>query len=465
VDDTALPTVIVPLAERAVLDGRWTLVRKIADGASGSVFLAREEGADRPVAVKVLSATLCRNPKILSRFEREARQLAALNHPNVIKLLSVGRSGAQPFIVMPFIEGSTLFQHLRQRGRLEAEEALRILRQLCAGLGYLHAQGLVHRDVKPGNVMVSPSGHVTLLDLGVVLEVDPSAVPLTAPNARLGTPNYMAPEQIEHSHDVDLRADLYSLGAMAFELLTGHQPFRGANMRELLEQHRIAAPPNAAHVSATVSARAAEVLTRALAKAPADRYQSARQFLDALEDALAPLSQPAIARRRPSLEDTNSGAMTITQSLSGQADAKEAGEETVVGDSTVASGASTAASSLAATLSQHQNRQRVSWAWYMAAGVALAALALGLFGSLRGPGFEAGEPAQVGPGFLEVVTEGTGPAASVLVDGALRGETPLRLELPPGSHRLRLVTPGQPPIDQDVDIVSGQGIRVTASTH
>jgi serine/threonine-protein kinase len=466
VDDTAAPTVIVPLAERAVLDGRWTLVRKIADGASGSVFLAREQGIDRPVAVKVLSAALCRSQKILGRFEREARQLATLNHPNVIKLLAVGRSGAQPFIVMPFIEGNTLFQHLRQRGRLEAAEALGILRQLCAGLGYLHAQGLVHRDVKPGNVMVSPGGQVTLLDLGVVLEVGGgSTVPLTSPNARLGTPNYMAPEQIEHSHDVDHRADLYSLGAVSFELLTGQQPFRGSNMRELLDQHRIAAPPNAAHLSASVSAAAAEVLTRALAKAPGERYQSARQFLDALEDALAPLSRPAITRRWDDDHDdadSLSGGMTITQSLSGQAvrAAGEATEATVVGDSTAAT---TAASSLAATLSQHQGRQRISWTWYMAAGVALAALALGLFSSLRGPGPEPAAPVEAGSGFLEVVTEGQGPPATVLVDGALRGETPLRLQLPPGSHHLRLVTPGQSPVDQDVVIVSGQGVRVTAA--
>jgi len=467
VDDTTLPTVIVPLTERDVLDGRWSLVRKVAEGASGAVFLAQEQGTERPVAVKILSPLLCRNPKILGRFEREARQLATLNHPNVIKLLAVGRSGAQPFIVMPFIEGHTLSQYIRQRGRLSSEEALAILRQLCAGLGYLHSQGLVHRDVKPGNVMVAVNGHVTLLDLGVVREK--GAPPLTAPGARLGTPNYMAPEQIEASHDVDQRADLYSLGAVAFELLTGSPPFRGANMRELLEQHRLAAPPNAAHLAATVSRQTADVLSQALAKAPQERFQSARHFMDALERVMAPLTQRhARNRLMVSGDDSLSGGQSITQAATvpGEEPSLEVSGSTL----STAISASTAKPTLSSTQPPPQQRQvtgathsvrrATSVLWYAAAGVTLGAVALFALAMARGLSIaEIWDPDAEGT--LEIVAEkGTTPA-TVLVDGAPQGDTPLRLSLPPGAHRVRLLRPGDPEIERDVTVSPRQEIHLS----
>jgi serine/threonine protein kinase len=485
VDDTALPTVIVPLAERDVLDGRWTLVRKVAEGASGAVYLAQEQGTERPVAVKILSPLLCRNPKILGRFEREARQLSTLNHPNVIKLLAVGRSGAQPFIVMPFIEGTTLGQHVRAKGRLSSEEALAILRQLCAGLGYLHSQGLVHRDVKPGNVMVAINGHVILLDLGVVRER--GAPPLTAPGARLGTPNYMAPEQIDASHDVDQRADLYSLGAVAFELLTGSPPFRGANMRELLEQHRLAAPPNAAHLVASVSRATADVLQQALAKTAQERFQSARHFMDSLERAMAPLTQRHPARQRmmvsgedslpddslpdvSATDDSLSGGMTITQAATVPGGQEESGAYTAYTGST-ASTAVSASSTSPPTFSSTQpppplpppprsvqsalrplaarRRRAASVLWYAAAGIALGALALVGLAAARGMSLSQ----LINPdadGVLEVVAETGAPPATVLVDGVPQGDTPLHLSLPPGAHRVRLLRPGDAEVEREV---------------
>jgi serine/threonine protein kinase len=465
VDDTALPTVIVPLTERDVLDGRWTLVRKVAEGASGAVFLANEQGTERPVAVKILSPLLCRNQKILGRFEREARQLATLNHPNVIKLLAVGRSGAQPFIVMPFIEGSTLGQYVRQRGRLSSEEALTILRQLCAGLGYLHSQGLVHRDVKPGNVMVAINGLVTLLDLGVVRER--GAPPITAPGARLGTPNYMAPEQIEASHDVDQRADLYSLGAVAFELLTGSPPFRGANMRELLEQHRLAAPPNAAHLATSVSRATADVLSQALAKAPQERFQSARHFMDALERVMAPLTQRyARSRLMVSGEDSLSGGQSITQAatIPGEDASVEISSSTL----STAISASTAKPTLSSTqppprqpsASSRSVRRATSVLWYAAAGVLLGAAALFALAMARGLSFaEIWDPDAEGT--LEIVAEKGAPPATVLVDGAPEGDTPLRLSLPPGPHRVRLLRPGDPEIVNDVTVSPRQEVHLS----
>ncbi|HEY8207330.1 MAG TPA: serine/threonine-protein kinase [Myxococcaceae bacterium] len=467
-DDTTLPTVIVPLTERDVLDGRWTLVRKVAEGASGAVYLAQEQGTERPVAVKILSPLLCRNPKILGRFEREARQLAALNHPNVIKLLAVGRSGAQPFIVMPFIDGTTLAQHVRQKGRLSSEEALAILRQLCAGLGHLHEKGLVHRDVKPGNVMIAVNGHVTLLDLGVVRER--GAPPLTAPGARLGTPNYMAPEQIEASHDVDQRADLYSLGAVAFELLTGGPPFRGANMRDLLEQHRVAAPPNAAHLAASVSRATGDVLALALAKSPQERYQSARLFMEALERAMAPLTQRHPRNRlMVSGEDSLSGGQSITQAATvpdAHEDSIEVSGSTL---STAVSASSTAPPTLSSTAppptrqpspATRTMRRATSVLWYAAAGVALGAVAL--FGLAMARGLSLAE--LVDPeadGVLEIAAEPGAPPATVLVDGAPQGDTPLRLNLAPGAHRIRLLRPGDPEMERDVTLGPRQEVHLS----
>jgi len=518
-DDTALPTVIVPLTERDVLDGRWSLVRKVAEGASGAVYLAQEQGTERPVAVKILSPLLCRNQKILGRFEREARQLAALNHPNVIKLLAVGRSGAQPFIVMPFIDGTTLSQHIRTKGRLSSEEALAILRQLCAGLGHLHSHGLVHRDVKPGNVMLSITGQVILLDLGVVRER--GAPPLTAPGARLGTPNYMAPEQIEASHDVDQRADLYSLGAVAFELITGSPPFRGANMRELLEQHRLAAPPNAAHLVASVSRATSEILAQALAKSPQERFPSARAFMDALERAMAPLTDRHPARKLLMIsgEDSLSGGQSITQAATvpGSFEAVEhsgvdtsgpSRREPEVSDPDVSdpnfsdpslsapslsdpnqptgreysgSTASTARSATAPPTfssttqppprplsgSSRRMKRATSVLWYAAAGVALGAVALFALAMARGlspadvvaPLSELVNPEK--EGILEVVADEGAPPATVLVDGAPQGDTPLRLKLPPGQHRVNLLRPGDPEMEREVTISPRQPVRLT----
>lgn len=266
-----------------VLEGRWRIEKKLGSGSMGTVFAAWDLQGQQKVAVKILSPELCRKPPFIARFEREARLMAELKHPNLIALLGIGRRGALPYIVMPYLDGLTLTELLAQRmGKLAPPEAHNVLRQVCAGLGQLHRQKLVHRDVKPQNIFLAPNGHVTLLDLGVARDqTDPG---LTRPGVRIGTPYYMAPEQILGDANVDHRADIYALGAVVFELLTGSPPFVGQSHHEVLRAHREDAPPDASQLSPLVSRSAAEIITQALAKNPRDRFQSAGDFLEALEN-------------------------------------------------------------------------------------------------------------------------------------------------------------------------------------
>ena len=286
-------TVIDEFQPGEVLDRRWRLELRIGHGAVSTVFLGKDLQQGRKVAVKILSGELCRTPHQLARFEREASILAGLAHPNLVAVHAVGRVGASPFIVMKYLPGTTLAEYRRARGdRLPAMEMLRILRQLCAGLGHLHQHGLVHRDVKPGNVIVGPDGHVTILDLGIARDVAGPA--LTQPGVIVGTPHYMAPEMIVDKAVVDARADLYSLGAVAFELVTGVPPYEGDDDLEVVRAHVTRPVPDAAAVAPEVHPALAKQLCRALAKQPAGRFATAAQMLKAFEAACSAGVQPTL---------------------------------------------------------------------------------------------------------------------------------------------------------------------------
>lgn len=282
-----------------MLDGKWVLEGLIGEGGMGSVWQARDLELDRMVAVKMLSPALAQSPEFVARFEREARTMAKLEHPNLIPIYAVARKEGVPFLVMKLLEGRPLDLHTQSKGGLSRDEVLSIARQACSALSFIHSRGLVHRDLKPANLFVGTDGHLTVLDLGLVR---PSkADGLTRAGLALGTPGYMAPEQIVDAHDLDQRADLYALGVILFELFTGQHPYRGNSEFELMLAHRNAPVPDASRVVPKVTPAVAQVLARALAKTREERFSSAEELLNALEAAVcSPLAAapPAPAPRR-----------------------------------------------------------------------------------------------------------------------------------------------------------------------
>jgi serine/threonine-protein kinase len=263
-----------PVGPRPPLAGRYRLDARLGTGGMGTVYQGTDLTTGRTVAIKMLHANLATAEQFLKRFEREARVMAALSHPNLIKLLSIEHDEL-PFLVMPFVEGHSLSKHLKSRKRLSAREALPILAQLCEGLGYLHSRGIVHRDVKPDNVLLSSDGHVTLLDFGISRKGGPSE--LTVPGQMLGTVRYMAPEQALEQ-PIDLRADLYSLGLLTYHLLTGVTPFGVEGGHTTILKHLYEVPELASRMSPAVSDAVARVLAKSLAKDPTERHASAQAF-------------------------------------------------------------------------------------------------------------------------------------------------------------------------------------------
>ena len=275
-------TVVFLVTPGDVLDERWLIEGRIGQGAMGSVFKGNDQQQPRKVAIKILAPEHCRKPKVLARFEREAKLMTTLRHQNIIQILGVGRRGALPYIVMPFLEGMTLAEVVKLKGgKLTPGETLWMVKQISAGLTFVHHHGLVHRDVKPQNIFVSPGGRVTILDLGVVR--DKSNPGLTKPGAMVGTPYYMSPEQIQGTGEIDKRTDVYSLAAMTFELLTGRPPFLGTSNFEVLYAHKNNPPPDANALNDKIPKVVAAALAKAMSKKPDDRPSSASEFYADLE--------------------------------------------------------------------------------------------------------------------------------------------------------------------------------------
>src|SRR5688572_17573959 len=233
----------------------------VGRGGMGVVYRARHKGLERAVALKILSVDPVREPAVAERFLREARALAALDHPSIVRVYDAGRAGEHLYLLMEFVEGANLRQVIRG-GQLVPREALAIVSEICGALDYAHSQGVVHRDIKPENVLVTELGRVKIADFGLAKILAPSAAPdrLTRSAQAMGTPHYMAPEQIEHPLTVDHRADIYSLGVVLYELLTGELPLGRF------------APPSS---KVEIDVRLDEVVLRTLEKEPARRYQRA----------------------------------------------------------------------------------------------------------------------------------------------------------------------------------------------
>ena len=278
------------------LGDAYTIERELGGGGMSRVFLADEAALGRRVVVKLLPAELMGGVSI-GRFRREISLAARLQHPHLVPLLAAGEIDGQPYYTMPFVEGESLRARL-SHGELPISETISILRDVARALEYAHAKGVTHRDIKPDNVLLAGRSAV-VTDLGVAKAISDSAATtgtMTSAGVALGTPAYMAPEQAAGDPATDHRADIYAFGMMAYEMLAGHSPFAGRSAQATIAAHVIETPPPIASLRPATPPRLADLVTRCIAKKPADRPQTAGEIASELEMVATPLDGSAPTR-------------------------------------------------------------------------------------------------------------------------------------------------------------------------
>ena len=279
-----------------LLCGRYRLQRALGTGGMASVQLATDEELGRPVAIKLLAEGLAADEAFRTRFLREAKLAARLSHPNVVSVFDTGEDGGRPFIVMECVDGENVAEILRRRGRLPVDEALALARQAAAGLTHAHAAGLVHRDVKPQNLLVAADGTLKVADFGIARAAELTA--LTEQGTVLGTAAYLAPEQAS-GEPVTPATDVYALGAVVYELLAGRTPHRVESLGDLARVGRDEVTPLRT-LRPEVPPAVEQAVARALSPRAEDRQQDAAAFaaeLDATEPATEPVTVALPARR------------------------------------------------------------------------------------------------------------------------------------------------------------------------
>lgn len=287
--------------------GRYRLESRLGFGGMSTVHLAMDLRLERQVAVKLLAEHLADDPAFVSRFQREAQAAARLVHPNIVQVFDSGRDEQtdQYFIVMEYIEGSSGAEILRDDGWVEVDEALSIIEQACEGLYYAHRHGVVHRDVKPGNLLRAREGEVKLADFGIAKATEQSSI--TQVGSVLGTAAYLAPEQAR-GEEAGPSADLYALGVVTYQLISGRLPYEATSLTELALKQQHEEPPTLDTIVAAVGPELADAVAIALALDPRDRYSTAREMKRGLSDGakgIAPGDRRAPARVAPATQATS----------------------------------------------------------------------------------------------------------------------------------------------------------------
>ncbi|MGL4306845.1 MAG: Stk1 family PASTA domain-containing Ser/Thr kinase [Mycobacteriaceae bacterium] len=263
------------------LSDRYLLGETLGFGGMSEVHLARDERLSREVAIKVLRADLARDPSFYLRFRREAQNAAALNHPAIVAIYDTGEAttdaGPLPYIVMEYVEGVTLRDLVRSDGPLTPRRAMEIIADVCAALDFSHRNGIVHRDVKPANIMLNKTGAVKVMDFGIARALSDTSSTMTQTAAVIGTAQYLSPEQAR-GEQVDARSDVYSLGCVLFEILTGEPPFTGDSPVAVAYQHVREDPRPPSLVHSGIPRELDSVVLKAMSKNPANRYQSAAEM-------------------------------------------------------------------------------------------------------------------------------------------------------------------------------------------
>ncbi len=263
-----------------VLLDRYEVGRLLGAGGMAEVFEGRDRLLARRVAIKVLQAQFARDPSFLIRFKREAQAAASLSHPNIVGVYDTGTEDGTHFIVMEYVEGRTLKDVIRAEGPLYSERAAEICADVCSALIAAHARGLIHRDIKPGNVMLTPEGKVKVMDFGIARATTSETITQTA--AVVGTAQYISPEQAQ-GQTVDYRSDIYSVGCCLYEMLTGTVPFTGATPVAIAYRHVREDPTPPRMLNPDVPAPLEAICLKAMAKLPDNRYQTAAEMHDDLQ--------------------------------------------------------------------------------------------------------------------------------------------------------------------------------------
>jgi eukaryotic-like serine/threonine-protein kinase len=266
-----------------ILSERYRLESKLGSGGMSTVYLARDETLERWVAVKVLHREISDQPDQIERFRREARAVAQVSHPNVVAVIDAGEDGGRPYIVFEYVEGETLKHRIEELGHLPLDEAAAYAIEIGRGLGAAHSRMLVHRDVKPQNVLIDPEGRAKVTDFGIARELESDG--LTKTGRVLGTTDYVSPEQAM-GHEVDARSDIYSLGILLYEMLTGDVPFKAETLVGVAMKHVNEPMPDVQRKRRDTSSALAAVIDRSTAKEPKRRYSDMPAMLDDLEGAL-----------------------------------------------------------------------------------------------------------------------------------------------------------------------------------
>ena len=292
--------------------GPFFIERELGSGAMGSVYLARfdRKGTVMPAALKVISLGLLGNDSAMARFTREAAILKQLRHPHIVRLLATGKYRQTPFIAMEYVAGESMDKALLRRVRLSWEESFEYGIQLCDALQHAHEKGIIHRDLKPSNLMITREGVLKLTDFGIAKDTDVTA--LTGANSTIGTAAYMSPEQCKGVRDLTPRSDLYSLGVVFFELITGRKPFTGESTVDMFMKQVTEKPPRPSRLVADLPPQVESLILHLMEKKPEDRPLDALRVKQTIQDIFTKMEAQA------SLGAVAAGARRIDRPLGDQ---------------------------------------------------------------------------------------------------------------------------------------------------
>jgi eukaryotic-like serine/threonine-protein kinase len=333
--------------------GNYKITEKLGEGGMGAVYKGVDLMLEREVAIKALRPELASQPQVVERFRSEAVTLAKLNHQNIAALYSFFRQGDEFFMVMEFMRGQTLDEIVSKSGAMSCEQAVPLFCHALEGIGYAHRMGIIHRDIKPANMMLTDDGTLKVMDFGIARVLGTAR--MTRAGNLIGTIEYMSPEQVR-GQETDERADIYALGVLLFELLTGRLPFTSENEYELMKMQIEHAPPGPRSLAPHIPEPIEQAILKAMAKRPEDRFQSAHEFRDELLNAelpetvqgvLAAAKSPATARAsKPPVSKSaaqNTGGAKETRLAAAATQSVNVPKETRLGDDSAAASSAAAA--------------------------------------------------------------------------------------------------------------------------